>query len=649
LKDDFMALNFRCCLILLILLCDSFSCAAASPPLALHSGIESFPLAGHIDILEDKSGKLTFAEVSIAARNGMFKPDKRAMPNFGITNNVYWVRFSIRKEAPVTPHWLLELDFPHMDYLDLYAPRDGGGYELMQAGDMRPMSVRKFSHRNPVFPVSIDAPESTFYLRVDARGRTMMPLTLRTPEAFSRMDNHRGLIDGGYFGAMLVMVAFNLFIFLTLRDRNYLYYVLDMLCIALYVFFSKGLMIEFVSGGLPSVNQYSYTLIVPALLTGIVFARSFLELDKNAPVIDLILKIILLLGLLSIPAVFVVSPEVWKSAVTVLTACSSITGMIATLVCLRQGFHPARYYLAARAFRAFGTLSVVLVMHNILPMNILSPFSVQLTSILEMVFLSFALSDRINTMRREKEEAEAEALRSSQLAVLGELAAGVAHEINTPLNTIINSAQLLLEDDNQEDLAHDVAVIKDQSRRIASIANSLLFFARRPAQDKVPIAVAGLVQLTLDMFGAKLRKENITLTIKTPSDLRDVLVHPQQIEQVFINILTNALHALDEKHGNAPGSKTLDITAAEIIINDRHFVRVAFLDNGAGIPANLLDSVTKSFVTTKKSGNGLGLSISARIINEHGGAIGIASRAGEFTEVSLNLPAAENNLSVTAG
>ena len=625
--------------LLFLLSCVALPCAAASDPLFLHNDTKSYPLAGHLDIREDTTGKLTIDQVSSPGAAALFKPDVRQIPSFGMKTGVYWVRFSIAKEeAAAGGDWLLEIDYPHMDYLDFYLPRKGGGFDLMQAGDRRPMSVRKFQHRNPVFPVFVDGQGVTCYLRVDARGRTVLPLTLRTPDDFNRMDSHRGMLAGCYFGAMLVMVLYNLFLFTTLRDRDYLYYVLDIFCFALYVFHIKGFLIEFISAETPSINQYTYMLFVPSLLAGLIFVRSFLSTRLNAPFIDRILKILFFMGLLSIPAFFVLPPEVWKRVMAVVMASASLTGLSAGLVCLRRGFRPARYFIAARGFRIFGVITVTLSMYNILPINQLTPFSLQIGSILEVVLLSFALADRINIMRREKEQAQAETLRSSHLAALGELAAGVAHEINTPVNTIINSADLLLEGSDRSTMEHDVAVIKDQGRRIATIAKSLLFFARRPAQDKVPFAVAGLLQGTLDMIGAKLRTENITLSIQIPPDLADVLVHPQQIEQVFLNILTNAMHALAERHGTANERKTLAISASESILNGRSVVRVSFLDNGSGISAALLGTVKDAFVTTKSTGSGLGLSISRQIIEDHNGALEIESKAGVYTRVMIDLP-----------
>lgn len=319
---------------------------------------------------------------------------------------------------------------------------------------------------------------------------------------------------------------------------------------------------------------------------------------------------------------------------------ASITALSAGVICSHRGFRPARYFVGARIFRIVGLFTVVLGMHNILSLNLLTTFGLQIGSIFEVLLLSFALADRINIMRSEKEEAQADAMRSSQLASLGELAAGVAHEISTPLNTMILSADLVLENDDRDGVLRDIDVIKKQGRRIATIVKSLLFFARQSDADKAPFAIEEMLQGTLDMIGAKLRQENINVIVRIPPALQNVLVHPQQIEQVFLNVLTNAMHALNEKHGVSREPKKLEIYAAGLTLYDRPFVRVSFRDNGSGIAAGLIGRVQNPFVTTRKTGNGLGLSISRQIIEEHGGFLGIESREGEYTTVNIDLLAA---------
>jgi signal transduction histidine kinase len=626
-------------LLLTLLLSLPLWCLAASPPLILKNNTPSVPLAGHLDILDDKDAKLTIDEVSSPAMASQFRPVREAPPRKGFRRGVYWLRFTIAPEGQTAQDRLLELDLTTSRYLDLYLPKEGGGFDLMQSGTSRPMSVRRFPHRNPVFPLAIDGREKTFYLRIDGPRRAL-PFTIWSHEAFSIMDSHRNLINGGYFGAMLVMIAYNLFIFLSLRDRSYLWYILDIFCVALVVFYQKGHLFEFVTAQTPSVNRYAYLLAAPSILASLAFCRTFLATARTVPVIDRFLTISMIVTALCIPAATIVPAQIMVQTITALSPLLSFLILSAAVVCFRRGFRPARYFISARIFRIMGTFSVILAMNNVLPWNLLTLYGMQIGSLCEVLLLSFALADRISVMRADKEQAQAEAIRASHLAALGELAAGVAHEINTPVNTIINSADLLLEEESDRTtIAHDAGVIKDQGRRIATIVKSLLFFSRKPEQEKEPFAVTTLLQGTLDMIGARLRKENVQITVQSHPGLAEVLVHPQQIEQVFLNILINALHALDERHGESRDAKTLDIVASEIVVDNRAFVRIAFRDNGIGIKASLLDTVKDAFVTTRKSGTGLGLSISRQIIDEHGGALVIESTEQEYTLVRVDLPA----------
>jgi len=625
--------------LLFLLLCIPFTGLAASPPLILRSTSDSAPLTGHMDILEDPSGQLTITEVSSPGVSRLFRPDREAAPRTGYRNCFYWLRFTIASELTASQSRLLELDMPYIRSLDLYLPKEGGGFDLMQAGSERPLSIRQFKHRNPVFPMVVYEKGNTYYLRLNGTRRAVLPLTVWSPEAFGAMDSHRALFAGGYFGAMLVMIVYNLFIFISLRDRSYLYYILDIFFFALFVFYHKGYLIEFATNWTPSINRHAFLLSVPAVLTGCAFCRVFLDTRRTIPVIDRILTLYMIVTALCIPAALVVPTALMIRAVSIISFFSIVLGTSAGVVCLLRGFRPARYYVGARIVRSLGTLSFALAINNILPWNMLTLYGMQIGSICEVLFLSFALADRISVMRTEKEQAQADAIRASHLAALGELAAGVAHEINTPVNTIINSVDLLLEESDRKSIEHDAEVIKAQGRRISTIAKSLLFFSRKPEQEKEPFDVSALLHGTFDMIGSRMRKEKVAITVQSPPGLLEVLVRPQQIEQVFLNILTNALHALYERHGDTEGCKTLEISISQVVVNTHQFVRIEFLDNGIGIPAFLIDNVKESFVTTKKSGTGLGLSISQQIVAEHGGVIGIESREVEFTKVSIDLPA----------
>ncbi|MBI4698529.1 MAG: hypothetical protein HY758_06350 [Nitrospirae bacterium] len=241
----------------------------------------------------------------------------------------------------------------------------------------------------------------------------------------------------------------------------------------------------------------------------------------------------------------------------------------------------------------------------------------------------------------ERKLAEAETIRAGHLAALGELAAGVAHEINNPVNGIINFAQILLNKSEPESKDREFAdrIIKE-GLRIATIVKNLLSFARDRKEEKRPVHVQSIMTETLALTELYLKKEGINLRVNIPSDLPEIIAHPQQIQQVVLNIISNARYALNQKFDGSHKNKTLEISGEKISVNDNAYLRMTFHDNGIGIPPDVIDKALNPFFSTKpdEKGTGLGLSISHGIITDHGGRIALESVEGEFTKVIIDLP-----------
>ena len=241
-----------------------------------------------------------------------------------------------------------------------------------------------------------------------------------------------------------------------------------------------------------------------------------------------------------------------------------------------------------------------------------------------------------------KMQAHAEALRASQLASLGELAAGVAHEINNPLNGVINYAQMLRNRFADDPKAREVTerLLKEGSR-IAAIVGSLLAFARPHKEAKRPVVLAEVLQDCLTLAGVQLHKQGIVLQLDLPVDLPQVVAMPQQLQQVFLNLISNARYALCEKYPDNHADKILEISGEALDLQDGLWVRLTFQDYGTGIPEAIRDKVLNPFFTTKPPdrGTGLGLSISHGIIKAHGGKLQLSSVPGVFTVVTIDLPA----------
>jgi len=244
----------------------------------------------------------------------------------------------------------------------------------------------------------------------------------------------------------------------------------------------------------------------------------------------------------------------------------------------------------------------------------------------------------------EKVNLQADAARTRHLASIGELAAGVAHEINNPINNIINYAQILIDEFGEENRDDEVARrIMQDGERIAIIVRSLLSFARIRKEEKMIMDMQEIFADTMTLTSAQLRKDGIRLEMDIPSYEIRVYVHPQQIQQVFLNIISNARYALNQKYPEPDENKSLTIKCYEINTNGKRYVSTEFTDYGTGIPADIIDKVINPFFSTKpnKMGTGLGLSISHGIIGEHDGKFQITSSEGEYTKVTVSLPVVE--------
>jgi signal transduction histidine kinase len=237
----------------------------------------------------------------------------------------------------------------------------------------------------------------------------------------------------------------------------------------------------------------------------------------------------------------------------------------------------------------------------------------------------------------------AQSMRTGQLAALGELAAGVAHEINNPINGVINYAQLILNKavakSREEELSQRIIF---ESERIATIVRELLYFARAESQQVDRVTVLDALKESLSLAQNQLNKEGIDLQINIPDDLPMISSRSHQIQRLFLNLISNSRYALSEKYPEADPNKLLMVTGEEIEKDGQPFVAISFRDNGTGIPPGLVERVLNPFFTTKAAGvgTGLGLSISHEIVQKHGGVLTINSKEGEYTEVVIELPAA---------
>ncbi|HWD93920.1 MAG TPA: ATP-binding protein [Verrucomicrobiae bacterium] len=246
------------------------------------------------------------------------------------------------------------------------------------------------------------------------------------------------------------------------------------------------------------------------------------------------------------------------------------------------------------------------------------------------------LEKNVEQLKSTQEQLQEQLVFSERLSAIGEFVAGVAHELNNPLAAVVGFSELLKNSPNDENRTRHYDIIFKSALRCKKIVQSLLSFARRDKPKREPASVNGIVESVLDLIGYALRTSNIEVKTCLESNLPPVLADANQIQQVLLNILTNAQQAMEGRQMRGQIKITTEFR--------KPGVRITIEDNGPGIPPENMSRLFDPFFTTKEvgKGTGLGLSLCYGFIKEHGGSIIPVSQLGKGAAFIIELPASEN-------
>jgi len=255
----------------------------------------------------------------------------------------------------------------------------------------------------------------------------------------------------------------------------------------------------------------------------------------------------------------------------------------------------------------------------------------------EMVFylaIGLVAGMLIEQQRRERKKSEALAADlavKERLSSLGRMAAGLAHEIKNPLGSIQGAAEILADDAPPNTRKRDLLeVLKKESKRLNTVVEDFLRFARPRPPKLERASLERLLEGVISQLALESRGKEIQIALKSSPDLPPVSIDPEQIQQVFLNIIQNAI--------TADGTRRVEVASTRGEGADRDSVVVTVSDDGEGIAPDTLPRVFDPFFTTRDSGTGLGLAISHQIVREHGGRIAVRSEGRRGTRVTVFLP-----------
>jgi signal transduction histidine kinase/PAS domain-containing protein len=380
---------------------------ADQEPLILTDQQGNYLLGRHMDILEDPGGELTIEDVTSPEYTSRFIPSQVNVPNYGYSDSAFWLRLRLRNDANLVNPWLLEVNFQNLNYVDLYLPSQGEGYSVKKSGGLRPFETRDLPYYHIIFilPLASQA-EQTLYLRVQTGSSVTLGFTLWSPVTFALNKINFMLRTGLFYGSLLIMLAYHLFLFYSLKESIYFYFVLFLTGSILFFATYEGVADQYLWPGW-SQNKLIILVSTQAIffMTSLKFSDAFLEQRTRAPRLHLFFYLLMgYWGLMILIVPFSTYLTMSKLTAPLILSTPAIAAA-AGFYAWRKGYKPARFYLISWLGFIAGIMIVEMVRLGFLASTRLTEYAYQSGLIWLVIMWSLALANRINLLKAETEAA----------------------------------------------------------------------------------------------------------------------------------------------------------------------------------------------------------------------------------------------------
>ncbi|WP_369600340.1 EAL domain-containing protein [Hahella sp. SMD15-11] len=368
-----------------------------------------------LDYLEDPDGSLSVLDIQHDTRLDWQHSNAR-VPNHGYTSSAYWYRLQVENTSTMQQYRLLEVGYALLDEVDFFLLSDGLIRNHYETGDQRPFANRPIEHRNFIFPVSL-APgqQATILLRIRTQSSHQVPVTLASETAFFVKDQERVLGQALYYGMMLVMILFNLFLYVSLRERVYLYYIAFVFSFAMVQLHISGFPAQYLWKTMPAMQDQMLLFFVPCItLFTSLFTRNFLDTATHAPFADRFFRVMTWLSWLAIGLSLLLPYEASIKLSLAIVIPTSTACLVTGPVLWARGHTIARFYSIAWFCITLAALALAFSKFGWIPRTFLTEHGLQFGSAMEAVLLSMALADRLNAEREHRFRVQARLLEESR-------------------------------------------------------------------------------------------------------------------------------------------------------------------------------------------------------------------------------------------
>ncbi len=410
---------------------------------------------------EDPSGALQFAEIRNMP-DEQFQAPQRGMLNFGYSSSAFWVKFKIQKNPGNNEPLLLEINNPTLDRVDLFYETEPGTLHKF-AGDIFPFSQREIKNRNLVFVLNPDSSTTEVYLRFRSEGAMFVDMSIGSWEQFYEKDHMEQYVLGLYYGILLLILFLNVFIYLFVKDKNYLIYILYVFFYGIFQLSLNGIAYQYFWPNSPRIANYVTPVFSGVcIMLATVFARRFLLSAVYTPFMDKLMQGVLLAASVMIAISPFVPYHITSRFAGALGISFAVTVLLSATIVFTKGYRPARFFLIAWGVFLTTVIAFALFMDGVIPNMFMMKFMMQIGSALHMVLISMGLADRMYQMKKETDAAQLLALEEHiNLARLkGEMNIRLEREVKIKTSDLESAMSELKRREmmvhKELDLAHDI-------------------------------------------------------------------------------------------------------------------------------------------------------------------------------------------------
>lgn len=415
---------------------------------------------GEIEMYEDARGTLTISDILKPEINSRFKKNRFYTPKIFDFNSYYWFKIKIRSFPDSRENWILEFFDQTIDEITLYSPDRDKKYTAHQFGDQFKFQQRSFQHKN--FTFSLDHSlrgENVYYVRLKSSQSVSVIIVLRNVKRFVQYAIEEYMIFGVFYGMIIVFSLYNMLMFLAVRQRQYLYYVLYNLSIGLYEMCIDGIAFQYLWPNYPDWNQYSYGVaLFSSSIFALLFASSFLYLKPKFPRLYRLINTVIFLRVL-----FLLACLIDRNLFTykIVEIVPTVAALYAGIYVWRSGYRPARFFVVGYMFLLLGIVIKVLIIFNVswLPYGPITHYSLSFCFVMEMVLVSFAIGDNVAHLKKKKVKAQKRMIHQLQ--------------VNERLKDTLNKELSTLVDKRTKQLVEKASIIEQQNLELSE-ANALL-------------------------------------------------------------------------------------------------------------------------------------------------------------------------------